>query len=49
MSGTVRSNILFGAPFDPLWYDKVVKACALTEDFKQLSNGDQTKLGEMGT
>lgn len=34
MSGTVRSNILFGAEFDPKWYDKVVKACALTEDFK---------------
>lgn len=49
MSGTVRSNILFGADFDPKWYEKVVKACALIEDFKQLSNGDMTKLGEMGT
>jgi len=34
MSGTVRSNILFGAPFDLKWYEKVVKACALAEDFK---------------
>jgi ABC-type bacteriocin/lantibiotic exporter with double-glycine peptidase domain len=48
MSGTVRSNIIFGAPFDKVWYETVVKACALIDDFKQLSNGDLTKLGEMG-
>jgi len=49
MSGTVRSNILFGNKFDKKHYNRVVKACALLEDFKQLANGDLTKLGEMGT
>lgn len=34
MSGTVRSNILFGASFDKKRYDRVIKACALSEDFK---------------
>ena len=49
MSGTVRSNILFGNKYEKKRYNRVVKACALIEDFKQLSNGDLTKLGEMGT
>jgi len=49
MTGTVRSNILFGSAFDPRYYEKVVAACALKDDFKQLPNGDNTKLGEMGT
>ena len=49
MSGTVRSNILFGRPFDPKYYNAVVTACALKEDFLQMPDGDNTKLGEMGT
>lgn len=31
---TVRDNILFGSPFDGQRYDKVIEACALTDDFK---------------
>ncbi len=49
MTGTVRSNILFGSDYESQRYSQVVQACALEEDFKQLSNGDLTKLGEMGT
>lgn len=49
MTGTVQSNIIFGSPLDQAWYDEVVTACALLEDFKQMANGDQTLLGEMGT
>ena len=49
MSGTVRSNILFGSAYEKKRYDRVVKACALLDDFRQLANGDMTKLGEMGT
>jgi len=48
MSGTVRSNILFGLPYNQKWYQRVVEACSLKEDFDRLSKGDMTKLGEMG-
>jgi len=38
----VRENILCGAPFDAVRYRRTVKACALLDDFRQLSAGDQT-------
>ena len=28
-SATLRENILFGKPYDKVWYEKVVTACAL--------------------
>lgn len=28
-SGTVQENITFGEDYDPIWFKKVVKACAL--------------------
>ena len=31
------------------WYKRVVRACCLDGDFKQLAAGDQTMLGEMGS
>jgi ATP-binding cassette subfamily C (CFTR/MRP) protein 4 len=49
MTGTVRSNILFGLAYNPKWYNKVVDSCALLEDFERMPKGDMTKLGEMGT
>ncbi|KAL4705012.1 hypothetical protein ACJJTC_009800 [Scirpophaga incertulas] len=48
-SGTVRQNILFGQPYDPSRYKKVVTACALLRDFEQLPNGDGTLVGERGS
>ncbi|XP_026764574.2 ATP-binding cassette sub-family C member 4-like [Galleria mellonella] len=45
---TVRQNILFGLPYDPVRYKKVVTACALIQDFKQLPSGDSTLVGERG-
>ncbi|KAL0850163.1 hypothetical protein ABMA28_012038 [Loxostege sticticalis] len=45
---TVRQNILFGLPYDPVRYKKVVTACALLRDFEQLPNGDSTLVGERG-
>ncbi|KRZ49201.1 Multidrug resistance-associated protein 7 [Trichinella nativa] len=47
-SGTIRENITFGKPFQNDWYWNVVDACCLTEDFQQLSMGDQTTVGEEG-
>ncbi|KAG4028259.1 hypothetical protein MFRU_023g00940 [Monilinia fructicola] len=48
MNATVKENILFGHRFDPNFYDKTVRACALTEDFAQLPDGDETEVGERG-
>ncbi|KAF1315493.1 Canalicular multispecific organic anion transporter 2, partial [Globisporangium splendens] len=45
---TVRDNILFGLPYDRKKYEKVLDACALTEDLKSLPAGDHTEIGERG-
>lgn len=47
-TGTARDNIILGEPFDAVRYARVVKACALEEDFKILSYGDKTIVGERG-
>ncbi|KAJ5642156.1 oligomycin resistance ATP-dependent permease yor1 [Penicillium lividum] len=47
-NATVRDNILFGAPYDAAWYDKVITACQLRRDLQILSNGDSTEIGERG-
>ncbi|KAL0104958.1 hypothetical protein PUN28_016534 [Cardiocondyla obscurior] len=46
---TVRQNILFGQPYERQRYQKVIKACALSRDFKQFPQGDQTVVGERGS
>ena len=28
-SGTLRENVLFGLPYKPEWYQKVIEACSL--------------------
>ncbi|PQE32064.1 abc metal ion transporter protein [Rutstroemia sp. NJR-2017a WRK4] len=48
MNASVKENILFGHRYDPNFYEKTVKACALTEDFAQLPDGDETEVGERG-
>ncbi|VEL07944.1 unnamed protein product [Protopolystoma xenopodis] len=45
---TLRSNVLFGAPFLPLWYRNVISACALLSDIERLPFGDDTEIGERG-
>ncbi|XP_013195016.2 ATP-binding cassette sub-family C member 4 [Amyelois transitella] len=47
--GSVRQNILFGLPYDPVRYKKVVSACALVRDFELLPAGDATMVGERGS
>ena len=47
-SGTVRENILFGEPFDETKYNRIIEACALTQDIRQLPSGDKTVVGERG-
>jgi ABC-type bacteriocin/lantibiotic exporter with double-glycine peptidase domain len=48
MNGTVRHAIVGSAPFDQRWYNRVVKACALRPDFRQLPMGDASCIGSGG-
>jgi len=48
---TVKKNVLFGVDEEKVndrWYAEVVSACALKDDFKLLSDGDRTMIGENG-
>ncbi|KAK0618587.1 P-loop containing nucleoside triphosphate hydrolase protein [Bombardia bombarda] len=47
-SGTLMDNVLFGLPFMTDRYNKVLHACALQKDVKNLVNGDQTQVGPQG-
>ncbi|ODM88268.1 Multidrug resistance-associated protein 1 [Orchesella cincta] len=47
-NATVRDNILFGKPYDPVKYMKVIEACALKPDLEILPAGDKTEIGEKG-
>lgn len=48
MNASVKDNITFGHRWDPHFYDKTVKACALLEDFAALPDRDDTEVGERG-
>ncbi|KAK5988916.1 Metal resistance protein YCF1 [Cladobotryum mycophilum] len=48
LNATVKENIIFGYRYDPEFYDKTVRACALLDDFTQLPDGDETVVGERG-
>lgn len=48
MSGTIRSNIVFGRPYDQSRYLGVIQACNLEEDCSKMENGDLTQVGERG-
>ncbi|RCN46028.1 ABC transporter, ATP-binding protein [Ancylostoma caninum] len=45
---TLRDNVLFNRSYDPLFYDKVVEACALKQDLVSLPAEDLTEIGEKG-
>ncbi|KAG0644973.1 abc multidrug transporter [Hyphodiscus hymeniophilus] len=49
MKGTIRENIMGPLTFDPLWYDQVVHACSLSDDFSQLAAKDFTDVGNEGS
>lgn len=48
LNKSIRDNIICMEKFDQELYDKVVKACQLTEDFEALEDGDQTQVGSQG-
>jgi ABC-type multidrug transport system fused ATPase/permease subunit len=47
-NATIKNNILFGLPDDPVRYAKVIKACALTKDLAMFEDGDSTEVGAQG-
>lgn len=47
-NGTVRDNIVMYSGSDPVWYDRVLEACALTGRLSALPNGDGTVVGSDG-
>lgn len=47
--GTVQNNIVGMSAWDEKWYNTVVSACALSVDFEELANGDQTPTGTRGS
>lgn len=48
MNGTVRQAIVGSTQFDEKWYARVVRACALHRDFRQLPMGDSSRIGSQG-
>jgi ATP-binding cassette subfamily C (CFTR/MRP) protein 1 len=48
MNASIRDNIIFGHRYDPEFYQRTVRACALLEDFDHLPDGDETQVGEKG-
>ena len=47
-SGTIRENILFGEQYEEDKYNRVIEACALTQDIEKFPDCDQTMVGERG-
>ncbi|KAF9156049.1 hypothetical protein BG015_007466 [Linnemannia schmuckeri] len=48
LNGSLRDNILFGAPFDQSKYDRIVESAGLLPDIRVLPAGDATEIGERG-
>ncbi|KAK4238509.1 hypothetical protein C8A03DRAFT_43740 [Achaetomium macrosporum] len=48
MNGTVRQAIVGCEAWDEKWYARVVHACALRRDFRELPMGDSSRIGSGG-
>ncbi|CAO1396998.1 unnamed protein product [Diamesa serratosioi] len=48
LNASIRDNILFGEPYRPKRYDKIIESCALKADIDLMPNGDLTEIGERG-
>ncbi|AEO61238.1 ABC transporter [Thermothelomyces thermophilus ATCC 42464] len=48
MNGTIRQAIVGCEEYDEMWYARVVHACSLRRDFRELPLGDSTKIGSGG-
>lgn len=47
-NATIKDNILFGLPLDPVRYRKTLSACALQKDLEMLPDGELTDVGANG-
>jgi len=47
--GTIRDNILMGRPFDQNFYEQVIQAACLDQDFANFTDGDQTTVNMGGS
>ncbi|KAE8451411.1 hypothetical protein EG329_004040 [Mollisiaceae sp. DMI_Dod_QoI] len=47
-NASIKDNILFGLPHDETRYEKVLKACALSQDLELFDDGDLTEVGAQG-
>jgi ABC-type bacteriocin/lantibiotic exporter with double-glycine peptidase domain len=45
---SIRQNIIGTSPYDGKWYGEVVFSCGLEPDLRQLTKGDQTRVGSKG-
>lgn len=48
-NASIKDNILFNSEFEEVRYNRVLEACCLPYDLSELSNGDETSVGENGT
>ncbi|KAI1128647.1 P-loop containing nucleoside triphosphate hydrolase protein [Nemania abortiva] len=48
ISGSIRSNIVAESEYDELWYQSVIRSCALDIDINRLPHGDFTVVGSKG-
>jgi ABC-type multidrug transport system fused ATPase/permease subunit len=46
---SIEANILFESPMDRSRYDRVIEACCLDVDLKEIADGDQSLVGENGS
>lgn len=46
---TIKANILFGSDMETVRYDRILTACCLHPDLREVSHGDFTIIGENGT
>ncbi|KAH6855473.1 ABC transporter [Chaetomium sp. MPI-CAGE-AT-0009] len=48
MNGTVKEAIVGCEEYDGKWYTRVIHACSLKRDFRELPMGDSTRIGSGG-
>ncbi|CAB4373887.1 unnamed protein product [Rhizophagus irregularis] len=47
-NASIKSNIIFGLPYDEERYEAVIKMCSLEIDLEIFEDGDMTEIGEKG-
>ena len=47
-SGTLKSAVCWYSPYDPTWYEQVIRLCCLEDDLSTLSDGHETMIGSRG-